>query len=463
MRTLLRLVAGLTLALLRPGVAAAQTPGPISLQTLAPPAPGDALFTVPDAGPVGERGLAVGLTTSYALDPLVLERGGVPIPGAKLVRQQLWTFAQASVGLGERLRFDAALPLVLYQSGDQAYASVPAVQAQALGDLRLGGQAWLGALGPWDLTAGLDLWLPTGSRPAYASDGSASVQGKVVAGGHIGRLGFGAQVGLLIAETVDVAYGRTGSAVTYAGGATWRIGDFRVGPEVWGRVGLDDTRSPSELLLGGHWCHAPVDLGLAVATDLIRDPGASPLRVVLSMAWRDGAACPADQDEPAGRPEPAPALASATAAPPPEPEPLPPSPPAPPEVTPAEAVASASPPPALPQRPVQVVVQFAFDRSEVRPSEEPPLRRLAEAMAQAGEPARLVLTGHTDSSGPADYNRALSRRRAEAVRRWLLERGQVPASRIELRWSGPDAPTADNATPAGRIANRRVEAALLRE
>lgn len=462
-----RLVLGLSLALLLPRPTPAQTPGPLSLQTLAPPAPGDALFTVADAGPMDERGLSLGLTASYALDPLVLERGGVPIPGAKLVRQQLWSFAQAALGLGHRLRLDATLPVVLYQSGDQAYASVPIVQAQALGDLRVGGQAWLGAVGPVDLTAGLDLWLPTGSRPAYASDGSVSVQPKLVAGGSVGHLGFGAQVGLLLAEKVDVAYASTGSAVTYAAGATWRLGAFRVGPEAWGRVGLNGTRSPSELLLGGHWCHAPVDVGLAVATDLVRDAGASPLRVVLSAAWRQGGTCPED-------PEQAPALAAASSAHTPAPAAAPPAPieppaPAPPPAPvpaaapapPAEALAStpSTPPPAE----LRILVQFAFDRSEVRASEEPALRRLADVLAQPGRPSRVVLTGHTDSSGPADYNRELSRRRAQAVQRWLVERVQLPSDRFEVRWSGKDAPAADNATPGGRIANRRVEVVLVPE
>lgn len=64
--------------------------------------------------------------------------------------------------------------------------------------------------------------------------------------------------------------------------------------------------------------------------------------------------------------------------------------------------------------------------------------------------------GHTDSQGEAEANRALSQRRADAVRAGLAAAG-FSAHRISAQGQGEDAPVADNTTAAGRAKNRRVE------
>jgi outer membrane protein OmpA-like peptidoglycan-associated protein len=71
----------------------------------------------------------------------------------------------------------------------------------------------------------------------------------------------------------------------------------------------------------------------------------------------------------------------------------------------------------------------------------------------------VVVHGHSDSSGPPQVNLALSRRRAEAVARILLEHG-VARARLLAVGHGATRPRADNATPAGQSANRRVELVL---
>lgn len=73
---------------------------------------------------------------------------------------------------------------------------------------------------------------------------------------------------------------------------------------------------------------------------------------------------------------------------------------------------------------------------------------------------RFEVIGHTDNAGPHDANVALSQARAEAVKRWLVERGMQAAS-IVTRGAGPDKPVADNATPQGRSRNRRIELRVL--
>ena len=72
---------------------------------------------------------------------------------------------------------------------------------------------------------------------------------------------------------------------------------------------------------------------------------------------------------------------------------------------------------------------------------------------------KLEIAGHTDSSGDAAKNRELSQRRADAVRRYLMDKG-VAEDRLQAVGCGPDKPVADNGTPEGRGKNRRVEFTL---
>ena len=68
----------------------------------------------------------------------------------------------------------------------------------------------------------------------------------------------------------------------------------------------------------------------------------------------------------------------------------------------------------------------------------------------------LRIEGHTDNTGPELLNKTLSQERAEAVRRYLIQRG-VAGSRLEARGYGPSRTIASNDTPEGRSENRRVE------
>lgn len=68
----------------------------------------------------------------------------------------------------------------------------------------------------------------------------------------------------------------------------------------------------------------------------------------------------------------------------------------------------------------------------------------------------IEIAGHTDSRGDAQSNLALSQKRAEAVRDYLIERG-ITASRLTARGYGEYEPIASNDTAAGREENRRVE------
>lgn len=71
----------------------------------------------------------------------------------------------------------------------------------------------------------------------------------------------------------------------------------------------------------------------------------------------------------------------------------------------------------------------------------------------------LIIAGHTDSSGPEDYNQKLSEQRADAAATELVKKG-VPADRISIVGHGESEPKSSNDTAFGRQQNRRVEVAI---
>jgi len=73
----------------------------------------------------------------------------------------------------------------------------------------------------------------------------------------------------------------------------------------------------------------------------------------------------------------------------------------------------------------------------------------------------IVVTGHTDSVGDDKSNQALSLKRAEAVRNWMRDTGDVPESCFAVQGYGESLPVATNDTPEGRALNRRVEISLV--
>ena len=71
----------------------------------------------------------------------------------------------------------------------------------------------------------------------------------------------------------------------------------------------------------------------------------------------------------------------------------------------------------------------------------------------------LTIEGFTDNEGRPEKNRLLSQKRATSVKNYLVKKG-IPEGRLSATGLGQDHPIADNATPAGRAANRRVELKL---
>lgn len=84
----------------------------------------------------------------------------------------------------------------------------------------------------------------------------------------------------------------------------------------------------------------------------------------------------------------------------------------------------------------------------------------AVAILQPRTSVRLEIQGHSDNTGDSAYNLKLSAKRAAAVKAYLVEQG-IAADRLETKGYGDTMPAADNSTPEGRDANRRIEFKVL--
>ncbi len=126
---------------------------------------------------------------------------------------------------------------------------------------------------------------------------------------------------------------------------------------------------------------------------------------------------------------------------------------------PSPVVAQIPPPPApAPRAKKKIIlrgVHFDFDKAVIRNDARPILDEAIATLKQEGS-VLVVVEGHTDGKGGVEYNKALSLRRADAVRDYLV-RGGIAARRIQVEGYGKSRPVADNATEDGRAQNRRVE------
>jgi len=98
---------------------------------------------------------------------------------------------------------------------------------------------------------------------------------------------------------------------------------------------------------------------------------------------------------------------------------------------------------------------FDTDSDVIKPEAVDQLAQLGDVLAKYPDD-HIQVVGFTDASGRLAHNEELSQRRAEAVRKVLVERGVSEKQALALGM-GPKQPIASNTTPSGRAKNRRVE------
>jgi outer membrane protein OmpA-like peptidoglycan-associated protein len=100
-------------------------------------------------------------------------------------------------------------------------------------------------------------------------------------------------------------------------------------------------------------------------------------------------------------------------------------------------------------------ILFETGKDAIKAESEPLLAEVV-ALLRGNPGLRLSIEGHTDNVGNAKANQTLSQKRAESVRKYLVEKG-VDGKRLSARGWGDTKPVADNRTEDGRAQNRRVE------
>lgn len=105
---------------------------------------------------------------------------------------------------------------------------------------------------------------------------------------------------------------------------------------------------------------------------------------------------------------------------------------------------------------IDLEINFDYNSAVLSPRAEPQLKSLGDALTSADlKDAIVMLAGHTDAKGSDDYNQGLSERRAEAVKRYLIERYRIQPDHLVAVGYGEKQPKAPT-DPLG-AENRRVQ------
>jgi OOP family OmpA-OmpF porin len=154
--------------------------------------------------------------------------------------------------------------------------------------------------------------------------------------------------------------------------------------------------------------------------------------------------------QPPPPPPPTPAPPKPAPPPPPPPTPAPPAPPAPAPPPPPKAVA----PPTFEN------VPFNEKKTNISP-EAAKVLDLDGRILKENPSIRVEIGGHTDATGSDKADMAISVKRAESVKKYLMDKFNISGDRLVVKGYGKTKPIADNSTKEGRAKNRRVEIRII--
>lgn len=473
----------------------------LPLDRFEPATAGDPLLVTPAPVVEGHLAPAAAAYLVYAKAPLRLAGATGEVA---LVDHQLSLHTLASLSLFHRVALDLDVPAVLAQGGESA-GEYPGAAGAALGDLRLGARAsllpWRGAVPGAAVT--LAAWLPTGDEQAYAGAASARYSLGVVIGAKPRRWRWG--LGLTTRHQTSPAHfagARDGDLLVTAG-AVWTHSWWSVGPEAYGSTVVTSTTgwfhrattNLEALLVARAHCGA-LTVTAAAGPGIGVGIGTPHHRLLLGVAYApvgSGAngnpraastpaiaptkpPAPESIDEESGDPRAATPAARSIAGPGLSPTVT--------RATSADAATGGKPAPAAPHPDrdgdtatestaddpsIRIVdsaivirerITFETGSDRLTPASLPVLAEVVALLDSQPDIVRVAVDGHTDDIGQDLANLALSRRRALAVVRWLVEHG-VDERRLEARGFGARRPLVAASTAAARDQNRRVEFQIL--
>jgi outer membrane protein OmpA-like peptidoglycan-associated protein len=108
------------------------------------------------------------------------------------------------------------------------------------------------------------------------------------------------------------------------------------------------------------------------------------------------------------------------------------------------------------QNKVNIEVNFATDQANILPESQAQIEQVIQLLKNNPE-LKLTINGHTDGSGDAKHNQALSEQRANAVVKALTDNTGIQQNRLTAKGFGDTQPVAENSTENGKALNRRVE------
>lgn len=396
-----------------------------------------------DVDPQHSWGLYTGL--GYANDPLVVNRaeGTDRYRVSSIVGNRVGLTVGGYYVVAPRLAIGADVPFVLYQDG-----------SEGIGDLRLRSKLQLldQEENEVELAVGADWTFPTATAD-YAGESDMSFAPYLVLSRWVRSWEASINVGyrtradysLVDLNVDDEVFARVGLAY---GWETSEVGITYSMATPAGAVFDDYNRNYAELALGYTNHFGPGQSGfVAIGTGTHEGYGAPDWRVFAGLRYTFEADHPMPKCGPLG----------GTNCPPQEPQ----------KVT-VEVTEEPVPEPESEPEPVsattyilQNIIYFRFDESRILPEYHWHLDHLANVAVTYPDQVLMVITvGHTDSKGSEEYNEELGKRRFEAVRDYLVNKGVSP-DRISGESAGELLPLRDNSTVEGRAANRRVEVWLL--
>lgn len=463
----------------------------------------DAQRYVPPAGAAGglliERaqvprhlGGSVGLFVNYADDSVVLRD---PDSGEILSRPLDALFGMDLLGsfaLFDRLELAIDIPVMVLYAGDTLrLGPTPLVAAPGLGDVRLVPKVVLletGSQNGFQLGAALPITLPTGDAEALRGAGELSLEPRVLLGLWTDVVDVHGSAGLRVRPGLD-PLDPIGNELTFGAGLAVAAipGERGLDLLLEGTGAADLTRKgpaltdlPFELLGGLEWRPArDWALTAGAGPGLTDGLGTPDFRVVVGLRYtpepdgdgsdagepdRDGDRIADSDDRCPDVPEDHDGFEDRDGCPEPDNDGD--------EILDDDDECPQSPEEAggdgdgCPERgearrgsdriEVDGKILFALESADLDPRSDRLLNELARVIESNPDIERVIIQGHTDSTGDETYNDELSERRAASVRAALIERG-IDGDRLVTRGFGERRPLAPNDTPAGRASNRRVE------